>query len=342
MITTASQDITNAIAVVPRQASKLEQCRDLVADRLRSARPMRLVDYVALYATTRELEPETVRQYQVTAERLEAWAGAHVLLTDLHEMVVSAFLADYGRSGVKPSTVRSKRTQLLALWRAAADDYLCEPPTRRVRSARVPWEPRDCWTLEEVNALVRAAQEIPRRFADGMPRREWFDLAIRIAWDTGLRWGDQMRLTTASLYRNTVVVCQRKTRRPYCGRISESTRAILDDSLRRFPRDHVTPWRSSHETFNAQVRRLVAKAGIRPGTWKWLRRGGSTDVEAQEPGKGLAARHLGHAPGSRVAEINYINPAIVAAHMPMVSPREITTPSPATVDAVVVAEEPAA
>jgi hypothetical protein len=331
-------DTGTTLTATTRPASKLEQCLALVTDRMRSARPMRLVDYIALYATTRALEPETVRQYRVTAERLDVWAGAHVLLTDLHEMLVSAFLADYGRSGVKPSTVRSKRTQLLALWRAAADDYLCDPPTRRVRSARVPWEPRDCWTLEEVDALVRAAQTIPRRFADGMPRREWFDLAIRIAWDTGLRWGDQVRLTTASLHGDLVVVCQRKTRRPYCGRVSPSTRALLDDSLRRFPRDHVTPWRSSHETFNAQVRRLVARAGIRPGTWKWLRRGGGTDVEAQEPGKGLAARHLGHAPGSRVAEINYINPAIVAARTPMVTPREITVPSVAAVAVVVDAE----
>jgi hypothetical protein len=296
--------------------------RDLVADRMRSAHAMRVVDYVQLYATTHELTPETVRQYQTTAERLEVWAGEPVLLTDLSELLVSAFLRDYA-AGVKPATVRSKRTQLMALWRSAADEYLCEPPTRRVRTARVPWVPREAWTVDEVRQLVAAATWLRSGPGGGMPRAEWFDLAIRIAWDSGLRWGDQIRLRTSSIHGNIVIVGQSKTRRPVCGRLSPSTMAALEDSLRRWPRDYVTPWRRSHETFNAQVRRLVAQAGIRPGTWKWLRRGSATDVEIQQPGKGMAARHLGHAPGSRVAEINYLDHSLIAAHAPVVSPREI-------------------
>jgi integrase len=304
-------------------ASPVDHYRQLVQARQRAAQPMRLVEYVAVYATTHEIEVETARQYRIRAVRMEAWAGCPIMLTDLNELLVSGWLRAYAAEGWKPSTVRSKRTQLLALWRAAADEYLCEPPTRRVRSARVPWEPRDCWTLDEVNQLLRAASWLRNSPGGGMPRAEWFDLAIRVAWDTGLRWGDQIALRTDAIYNDVVVVAQRKTRRPACGRLSRSTMAVLADSLRRWPRDRVTPWKWSHETFNAQVRRLVVKAGIRPGTWKWLRRGSATDVEIQEPGKGMAARHLGHAPGSKVAEINYLSPAIIAQHVPMVSPREL-------------------
>lgn len=296
--------------------------RDLVAERMWQTTVMRLVEFVDVYATIRELEPETIRQYRFTAERLEVWAGERVYLHDLNEMLVSAFLRDYG-TVVKPATVRAKRTQLMALWRAAADEYLCEPPTRRVRSARVPWEPRESWTVEEVRQLVRAASWLPRTFRTGIPRAEWFDVAIRIAWDSGLRWGDQIRLARGQLHGDVLIVSQHKTRRPVCGRLSPSTMQVLEASLRRHPRELLTPWVGSHETFNAQVRRLVAKAGIRPGTWKWLRRGSATDVEIQEPGKGMAARHLGHAPGSRIAEINYISPAAVAASVPIVSPREL-------------------
>jgi integrase len=301
---------------------QVEFYRQLVATRTQSARPMRVVDYVRVYATTHQLEAETIRQYVMTAERLEEWAGGVVMLTDLNELLLSAWLRDYAAT-VKPATVRAKRTQLMALWRSAADEYLCDPPTRRVRSARVPWEPRRAWTIDEVNAMVRAAAGLRRSPAGGMPRAEWFDLAIRVAWDSGLRWGDLIRLRTADVHGNVVVVSQHKTRRPVCGRLSPSTVAILEDSLRRYPRDLVAPWAASHETFNSQVRRLVARAGIRPGTWKWLRRGSATDVEIQAPGQGLAARHLGHAPGSRVAEIHYLDPAVVAAHTPIVSPREL-------------------
>jgi integrase len=313
------------LRVIPCQASPrpVPYYAALVAERMRQTVEMGIVDYVEVYATTHELEPETVRQYRVTAERIEVWAGQRVLLTDLNELMVSAFLRDYAAAGVKPATVRSKRTQLMALWRSAADEYLCDPPTRRVRSARVPWEPRECWTLEEVRQLLQAASWLPRTFRAGMPRAEWFDLAIRIAWDSGLRWGDQMRLRVDQIHGDIAVVSQSKTRRPVCGKLSASTMARLAESLRRHPRELVTPWSSSHETFNAQVRRLVVKAGVRPGTWKWLRRGSATDVEIQQPGRGMAARHLGHAPGSRIAELHYLDPRLIAEHVPIVSPRDL-------------------
>jgi len=304
--------------------SRVQLFRELADERARRATPLRLVDYVAVYATTRAIEPATARQYAITATRLEEWAGEPVLVTDLTELMVSAFLRDYGQAA-KPSTVRSKRTQIMALWRAAADEHLCDPPTRRVRSARIPWEPRDCFTLAEVEQLVAATAGLRRGLAGGMHRREWWDLAIRLAWDTGLRWGDLVRLRPGDIHGDAVVVCQRKTRRPYCGRLRPSTIAMLAESLRRYPREYVCPWPASGETFRQQFRRLVAKAGVRPGTWKWLRRGGATDVEIQEPGRGMAARHLGHAPGSRVAELHYIDARVVAANTPAVAPREIGT-----------------
>jgi len=314
------------IAIMPTAGElvpgPVEFYRDLIDQRRRAVQPMGLVAFVEVYATTHDIEPETIRQYRMTAERLERWAGREVLLTELTELLVSAWLRDYGHD-VKPATVRSKRTQLLALWRAAADEYLCDPPTRRVRSAKVPWEPREAWTLEEVRQLVRAASWLPRRNRDGMPRAEWFDLAIRIAWDTGLRWGDQIRLRRQHIHGNVVVVSQSKTRRPQCGRLTPSTLERIAASLERYPREFITPWRWSHETFNAQVRRLVAKADIRPGTWRWLRRGGATDVEIQEPGRGRAARHLGHAPGSKIAEINYLDHAQLAQHIEVLAPREL-------------------
>lgn len=40
-------------------------------------------------------------------------------------------------------------------------------------------------------------------------------------------------------------------------------------------------------------------------------------------GKGMAAGHLRHAPGSQIAEINYLDHAHVDAATPIVSPREI-------------------
>ena len=58
------------------------------------------------YALLRDVREGTLRQYQITAERFEAWAGATVLLVELDEMSVSAWLRDYSRT-VSPATVRS-------------------------------------------------------------------------------------------------------------------------------------------------------------------------------------------------------------------------------------------
>jgi len=279
--------------------------------------------FVPVYATTKSIVPETVRQYQIVAKIFEQWAGGPVFLDELDELVVSAWLRDYGASGVAAATVRSKRNSFLALWRSAADELFCEPPTRRVRVARVPWKPPTAWTLAEVRRLLDAAHRLRRLHPCGLRRREWWPLAIRISWDTGLRWGDLISLRVDEIRGRSVVKAQSKTSRAKVGRIAASTREALAESIIRHPRDLVCPWGQSNETFRQQVRRLVAKAGIRPGTWKWIRRAGSCDVELQDPGRGHAARHLGHAPGSRVAEVNYLDPELLAEGIDVPTPRDL-------------------
>ena len=270
--------------------------------------PATLSAYAANYNLLRDVRPETVRQYQITARLFEQWAGGPVQLVELDEQSVSAWLRDYAASGVVPETVRSKKVGLLALWRAAADEGLCDPPTRRVRSVRVPYKAPTCWTWEEVSALLTACQGLKRWHRTGLRRSAWFDLAIRMAWDTGLRKGDMLQLPVADIRPDGAVsLVQSKTGRPVICQLSPSTVEALRVSLELAPRQLVCPWLASHETFDDQFGRLVQKAGIRKGTWKWLRRASATDVELQRPG--AATAHLGHVPGSRIAERSYIDPA---------------------------------
>ena len=294
----------------------------MLIDRKALGDGLTLAEYVNVYATTRPLAPETIRQYRIAVSRFEEWAGAGVRLRELSELMVSHWLR-YLEGRVKPSTARSKRVQILSLWRGAASEYLCDPPTRAVRATRVPWEPRECWTREEVSKLIREASWAPRRHSCGLRRADWWELAIRIGWDTGLRWGDQMRLRVDEMIEGLAVVRQRKTSGPVAVRLHPSTRALLEWSLTEAPRELVTPWDASQETFAKQLRLLVAKAGITPGTWRFLRRGGATNIEGQAPNRGMAARHLGHAPGSKIAELNYINPRVGAMASPSIMPDEL-------------------
>jgi integrase len=277
--------------------------------------PETLGAYVDHYTLLRDVKSETIRQYRICATLFERWAGGPVRLDELEEQTVSAWLRDYAASGVEPHTVRSKKVGILCLWRAAADEGLCEPPTRRVRAVRVPYKAVTAWDLSEVEQLLAACQGLKRWHSCGLRRSAWFDLAVRVAWDSGLRWGDLIHLPVSAIRPDgSAAWCQSKVRRPVVFRLAPSTRDALVESLVVAPRELVCPWPASQETFQDQVERLVSRAGIRRGTWKWIRRASGTDVECQQAG--AATAHLGHVPGSRVAAQSYIDPAILGRSAP--------------------------
>ena len=281
-----------------------------------------LGEFVRDYELNRDLKVETVRQIKMCAALFERWHGAPLKLTDLDERMLSEFLVDYQRQGRSPATVRAKRTQILALWRDAADQEFCRAPTRRIRRVRVPYTPPTAWTIEEVDRLVAACSQLKRWHPCGLRRSDWWSLAVRISWDTGLRWEDQMKRLRVDQITQAgyIAVPQSKTGRVVVCHISDGTMTHLRGSLAEHLRLLATPWTASHETFGEQFRRLVLISGIRCGTWKWLRRGSATDCELQRPGSG--APHLGHTPGSRIAERHYLDPAILAQRQ--TNPRPLT------------------
>jgi len=297
------------------------KCERLMSSPPAAGGPVTVGDYAEGYGLLRDVKPSTLEQYQIVARTFERWAGGPVLLSDLDELLVSRWLQAYSAT-VAAATVRAKRTTLLVLWRAAADDGLCRPPSRRIRAVRTS-APRtlvEAWTIDEVELLLAAARGLRRPHRCGLPRSTWWDLAIRVAWDSGLRWGDLVRLEVSAIRPDgTATVIQSKTGRPVTFRLSSTTLDALRASLEIVPRRLVCPWPSTREAFTRQAKRLVGLAGIRAGTWKWLRRASGTDVEAQRAGSGGA--HLGHAPGSRVFAESYGDQAILGRQIP--SPRPL-------------------
>ena len=274
------------------------------------------------YGLVRGVKQSTIDQYVISADLYERWAGHPVRLDELDERSVSEWLRDYAATQ-KPATVRSKRVAILALWRGAADDGLCEDPVgRRVRRCCVPESVVEAWTKAEVEQLLVAAAKLPRWHPCGLRRSEWWPLAIRVAWDSGLRWADQIAVKVASVRPDGFVsVQQNKTGKVSTFQFSESTMRALRDSLERCPRSLVIPWTVSGETFRDQVTSLVKKAGIRKGTWKWIRRGSGSDVELQQSGAGH--QHLGNT--KAVFERSYGDKTIIGRSIP--TPRELVVRS---------------
>ena len=281
------------------------------------------------YALYRDCKAETLRQYAVSVKLFESWATdgkGGVPLEQLDAASVSAWLRDYQATGVSPTTVRSKRNHVMILWMAASDDGYCDLPTRRVRPVRVPERAVTAWSREEVDQIVAACSRLKRPHPCGISRAEWWALAVRIAYDSGLRWEDQVRRLRLDMILpdGTIAFGQGKVGRVVVRRLSEGTMDALARSMHGRPRELATPWPYSHETFGDQFKRVVRIAGVRPGTWKWLRRTGATDVEMQQ--EGAATAHLGHRPGSTVARASYIDAAQVAAVRPPISPRPLRPP----------------
>lgn len=271
------------------------------------------------YCLTREIGIETQRQYEIAVRSFETWSGGPVGLDALDPLKVSAWLRDLSATRA-PSTVRAKRVQVMTLWRAAADDGLCAPPLRRVRSVRVPAKDPVAWTHAEVCQLLAATSRLKRWHPCGLRRSDWWALAVRVAWDTGLRWGDMVSIRVDQVSPTGMVrMTQSKVQRPILCQLAPQTFAAAVESVERCPRGILLPWAGSHETFADQVRNLVRLAGIRRGTWKYLRRGSATDVELIE--RGASTAHLGHRPGSRIAALNYLDPEILGSNRP--APREL-------------------
>jgi integrase len=256
---------------------------------------MTLREYLTEYTLTHDIRAGSIRQYKIVVDLFERWAGRPVRMEELDERLVSEWLQAYSQT-VRPHTVRGKKGMLLAMWRAAADDGLAsEPRARKVRRVRLPQNVVTAWTKAEVERLLEAAATLPRWHRCGLRRAAWWDLAIRVAWDSGVRWGDLVTLRVASIGPDgSCTISQSKTGRVSSFRLSGTTMEALRATLEVCPRSLVCPWPASGETFRDQVERLVHRAGIRPGTWKWIRRGSGTDVELQARGAGH--RHLGNTP----------------------------------------------
>lgn len=276
-----------------------------------------LLDFVMEYDLERGLKPEAARQYRVAVESVNKWAGRPLVADELEPDLFNRWVQHLQAGKNAPATIANRRRHLLTLWRAAADRGMCQDPPRRLRPARVPYTPPRAWTVDEVKRLLEVAGTLRRTRQGKMNRATFWTLAIRIAWESGLRLGDALKLNAADIQPDgMVVMAQSKTSRPVVFRLTEKTRAMIEQSMQGRARAAVLPWPSTREAFRKQFALIVKKAGVRRGTWKWLRRSSATDVERLCPGAG--APHLGHARGSTIAARHYIDPYIVGA--PLVAP----------------------
>jgi len=279
-----------------------------------------LTEFVThVYGLERGICPDALEQLVVAARLFERWAGRRVPIAALDEATINRWLVSLEATEQAPRTIKNKRTALLAAWRYAATIgyHDREPNTRRVRRIRVARPVPRCWTIEQIRRLLAAAETRPGcYYRSGIRRSRWWSAFIRTAYDTGLRLGDLLRLTTEDVQADgTIVVAQHKT-----GHVHVTPPlwpATLEAIRATFPphRELLFPWPYRREYIYDEIKIIRDAAGINTGTIKWLRRSSVSYYVRDNPGGGQA--HLGHrSPG--LAERAYIDPTISYGVRPQV------------------------
>lgn len=179
----------------------------------------------------------------------------------------------------RPDSCRTQRGNVLVLWWYAYRQGLVSEPPLRVRRLRPIRRQPVAWTVDEVRQLVETAEQWPSR-------PWWWSSLIRVGYDTALRLSDLLGLRTDQIAASMTVE-QSKTQRQVAVRLREETLAVVRRHLReQGPSRLVWPLWAGREAMYRAFARIVVRAGIRPGTFRWLRRTAITQVERIEPGRG--------------------------------------------------------
>lgn len=247
-----------------------------------------IAEIVAAHVSHRDLSAEYAANLGRRAAKFASFAGDDSPCAFTHD-AINSFLSAV-EPAVRRATLKSIRGELITIWRAASAAGLCEmPDTRKIQTRRVPWEPPDCYQVDDVRAMLAAAATLPGTMADRTPRSDYWSAVIRVAWGTGLRRSDIVRVDCHRLRGSLLSTVSSKSGQLTVHELSDSAVDCLRRLDRRRPTMH---WPHRWKSWQHWWDRILADAGIKHGCFKWLRRSSGSYVEKLYPGMG--ARHLGH------------------------------------------------
>lgn len=251
---------------------------------------MQLTSYTKEILDSRDVTPEYRKLVSKHIEKFQQWMGSMIDLSEIASKDANAWIADLLESGRSPYTVDSYRRSLLTVWREAYREHLTDESPVRLRSVRKPRKIVEAYTQAEINKLLVAASHLKGWHKDGVPAKDYWAAIILLAYYTGLRRGDLWLLRRSQLRGNMIRIVQSKTGHPVpCSIPLPAMEAIekLQDTG-----DFVMPWPYVRDQFGRRFKKLRIAAGVKRGTFKWIRRAAGSYAEREQPGAG--ARLLGH------------------------------------------------
>lgn len=277
---------------------------------------MLLIDYLARFVDEHEkgVAPSTILCYYKPAiSSFKRFLNRNPVLTDMTDESLNAWVSKcLSDKKTTITTIRQRRSAVLALWRAAYRAKLVDIKPDRIRRLTRPSPVVVAWTRDELKRLIAICDSLgdelmPR---STLKRRDFFRTLFLVGYETGLRLGDLLCLERDWIRTDPtgcgfVTVVQNKTKLQKTSRIEASTMAEVDNLMAQ-QRNRRLIWSMNcdRRIVYRTLKKLVARSGVRQGTFRYVRRSGVTHVEQMAPGTGY--RHAGHADG-RVTLSNYID-----------------------------------
>lgn len=250
---------------------------------------MTLHEFLTQYLSMRAVSPAYAATLRKRTAKLEVFLGRGELAYCFNEATINRFLESL--TDLQSATRNKYRADFLAIWRAAADcDLVPYPQPRRLRRERHLPQVIECYTAGETRSILAAAERLPGAYSNGVARRHYWPAIIRAAWDTGLRRGDLWRLRSQQIRKDrTAIIVQNKTAQAIMVRFHQKTVKALDlagGSLE---------WVQCEWCFGEHFWDIVTQCGLNRGTFRWIRRGSGSTIEAAHPG--LGHKQLGNTEG---------------------------------------------
>ena len=278
---------------------------------------MNILEYVERYCSLRDVGKSTEDIYRKHARGFIRDVGP-VDIADVTIELLAKHLRKLKQDGHRDSYRRARRNHIVALLRAASKDQKLERRPPRVYRDDVPivrvkdYVPCG-FRLDEVMALLVAADQLQGDYRNGVPRRWFWRAMIRTLWESGLAPCDILALKRRAI--SPEGACQavrQKTGEKHAFRLRPRTVEAID-KLGPADRDLCFPLWASQEMLRREFRSLRVAAGLPGGTLKWFRSGSGSEVEQQQLGAGHI--HLANTPA--VFDQHYRVPSIVMPNIPM-------------------------
>lgn len=260
----------------------------------------------------------TFRLYANTIKQFEKFLGRTSSLDDFNDLVVSRYL-DHRADGRSRYTAEKERSQLLAMWRCAADRRLVEfRPT--IPASPMPTRIPTAWSVDQLRKLLAVAK-VSKGAIGAAPARVFWPALIQVLWQSAERIGAIMAVKKSDYVRPRILVraeYRKGGKRDKLYTFTEPVCDLLDILANSGQGERLFAWTKSKEYMWPVFGELVEQAGIPGGKrakFHQLRRS--------------AATHYAAGGGDAVSLLDHSSPRITKAYL---DPRYVDTgPQPCDV-----------